>query len=164
MSLSKREQGYGYGKISVETATSDRNLASALAGASLTILTFLLNFLYGRALTGEINTTFFQLTVAVIVVGVYCFGFSAVYYYVLAIRLHHKHRRAMASFRRAEAYFVLGLLLLMLEPALIMLTLRLTLVGVVAAGLFLAFVYLVVATKRSQYAGEKTRRIRFLGS
>ena len=151
--MSIREQGFG--RKSVETANSDRNLASALAGTSLTILTFLLNFLYGRALTGEINTTFFQLTVAVIVVGVYCFGFSAVYYYVLAIRLHHKDRRAMVSSERVEASFVLGLLLLMLEPALIMFTLRLTLVGVVAAGLFLVFVYLVVATKLGQYAAYK---------
>lgn len=119
------------------------------------ILTFLLSFLYGRASTGEINTTFFQLTLAVIVVGIFSFGLSAVYYYELAIRLYHKDRRAMASFRKAEASLVLGLLLLVLEPALIMFTLRLTLVGMVAAGLCLAFVYLLVESKRSQYAAYR---------
>ena len=75
---------------------------------------------------------------------------------MLAVRLHHEDKRAIVSFRRAEASFVLGLLLLMLEPTLIMFTLSLTVVGVVAAGLFVAFVYLVVATKRSQYATHRT--------
>ncbi len=130
--------------IGVDTATSNRNLAGTVVGTCLAVLTFLLFFLYPRYLSGEIDAAMFQLTLVVIVVAVFSFAYSGLYYYGLMVSLSTRDGRARTNLAVADATLVLGILLIALEPAVIFLTLRLMLVGALSAVLWVSFLFFTV--------------------
>ncbi len=138
--------------VGLETASSNRNLAGALVGECLAILTFLLFFLYDRAKSGEIDASLFQITLLIIVVASFSFGFSGLYYYNLMVSLSTGHPAARTNLQRADVSLVLGIVLLVLEPALIMFTLNMMIVGFVALIFWSAYVYFTLTeAKRRRY-------------
>jgi len=129
-------------------AVADRNLASSLAGTSLAILTFLLIFLYPRAVSGEINQFYFQATVAIIVAGLFSFSFSALYNYILTFTASRGHPSALLHRRTAASFFTIGLLLLVLEPTFIFFTLSLWALTIMSLAFWIAYLCILLIEVR----------------
>jgi len=104
----------------------------------------LLIFLYNRASTGTIDPALFQATLGDAVGAAISFAVSALYNYVLTFSSPAEHVKGLLHRRRAEFFFTLGLFMLLLEPALILLTLGLLPVASATLLLFLGYVGLYI--------------------
>jgi O-antigen/teichoic acid export membrane protein len=122
-----------------ETATSSLSRALALVGSSMAIFTFLLFFLYPMYQQHVIDPTLFQVLVALIVLTIFSFAFSGNFYFRIIGIPKISVANKQAYLRRGRALFVLGLVFALSEPALILFTIGLALVGVIATGLWLLF-------------------------
>jgi O-antigen/teichoic acid export membrane protein len=135
-------------RLDRELATSNVNRAATLVGSSMAVFTFLLFFLYPRYSSGQIDPILFQVTLALIVFTIFSFGFSGLYYYGLVGISKLSSAKKQAYFRRANLFFVLGLLFAVAEPALILFTIGLTLLGLVALTLWLLYTYFIMRQAR----------------
>ncbi|OLD33912.1 MAG: hypothetical protein AUI50_08730 [Crenarchaeota archaeon 13_1_40CM_2_52_14] len=114
----------------------------------MAIFTFLLFFLYPRFSTGQIDPVLFQVTLGLIVFTIFAFGFSGLYFYGLVGISKLSNAKRQLYFRRANLFFVLGLLFAVAEPALILFTVGLTLLGLAALILWLLYTYFIVRQAR----------------
>ena len=128
--------------MGADLASSNVNRNVTLAGTSIAIFTFLLFFLYPRYQSGEVNGVLFQFTLAVIVTVTFSLVTSATYYYGNTIRLIVPSERPSTLFGKAEAAWLVGYGLLLLEPSLILFTISLWVLGFYALILWLGFLYL----------------------
>jgi O-antigen/teichoic acid export membrane protein len=135
-------------RLDRELATSNVNRAATLVGSSMAVFTFLLFFLYPRYSSGQIDPVLFQVTLALIVFTIFSFGFSGLYYYGLVGISKLSSAKKQAYFRRANLFFVLGLLFAVAEPALILFTIGLTLLGLVSLTLWLLYTYFIMRQAR----------------
>src|SRR2546422_1786299 len=135
-------------RLDRELATSNVNRAATLIGSSMAIFTFLLFFLYPRFSTGQIDPVLFQVTLGLIVFTIFAFGFSGLYFYGLVGISKLSNAKRQLYFRRANLFFVLGLLFAVAEPALILFTVGLTLLGLAALILWLLYTYFIVRQAR----------------
>src|SRR5437667_6008189 len=108
--------------MSLDIAEANVNRNITLAGTSVAIFTFLLFFLYPRYLSGDINTVLFQFTLAIIVSVIFSLVISALYYYGTTLTLSLAPEQATTIFGKAEAFWLVGYSLLLLEPSLILFT------------------------------------------
>ncbi len=115
-----------------EDANENRSLTAGLGGTCIAILTFVLIFLYDRANAGQINKFLFQATLLNIVVSLFLISLASLNYWFVMEALRTKHPRASNYERRADLFFASSLVLLLLEPTLILLTVKLYYVGAVA--------------------------------
>ena len=119
------DEGSELERIDKDLVHSSWSRAAELAGTALAALTFLLIFLYDRAISGEVDFNLFRLTVLVVIVPMFLFMYSATYY-DRAIRLASKgDARAISYLRRAHGLLAFGLILFALEPGLILSAIRL---------------------------------------
>lgn len=130
-------------KADRELAASNVNRTWPLVGSSTAIFTFLLFFLYPRFSSGQIDPILFQVTLTVVVLSIFSFSFSAVYYYRISL-LKMSDTEEHASMQRGTILWVLGTLFVASEPALILFTVGLTVVALVATSLWLLFTSLIV--------------------
>ena len=129
--------------MSLDLANSNVNRNITLAGTSVAIFTFLLFFLYPRYFSGDIDPILFQFTLAIIVSVIFSLVFSATYYYGTTLTLSLPHGEGTAIFGKAEAFWLIGYSLLLLEPALILFTVKnLTIVALYALVLWFSYLYL----------------------
>jgi len=128
--------------MSLDIANSNVNRNITLAGTSVAIFTFLLFFLYPRYLSGEINAILFQFTLAIIVSVIFSLVISATYYYGTTLTLSLPDGQGTAIFGKAEAFWLLGYSLLLLEPSLILFTVNLSAVALYALVLWFSYLYL----------------------
>ena len=142
---STKGDGGGQKSIDRELAHSNRNLASTLGGTCVAILTFLLFFLYDREVSGEVNNYLFQSTVLCVIVALYLFALSAAEYY-RGLALSRKDMpKGVKVVRRADGFLFFGLVLLVLEPALILFTIKLTDLALAASALWaVALVFMLL--------------------
>jgi O-antigen/teichoic acid export membrane protein len=131
-------------RLDRELATSNVNRAATLVGSSMAVFTFLLFFLYPRFSSGQIDPILFQITLALIVFTIFSFGFSGLYYYGLVGISKLCTAKKQSYFGRANLFFVLGLLFAVAEPALILFTVGLTVLGLAALFLWLLYTYFIV--------------------
>jgi O-antigen/teichoic acid export membrane protein len=131
-------------RLDRELATSNVNRAATLVGSSMAVFTFLLFFLYPRFSSGQIDPILFQITLALIVFTIFSFGFSGLYYYGLVGISKLSTDKKQSYFRRANMFFVLGLLFAVAEPALILFTIGLTFLGLTALTLWFLYTYFIV--------------------
>lgn len=136
--------------MSLEIANGNVNRNITLAGTSLAIFTFLLFFLYPRYLTSEINGVLFQFTLAIIVSVIFALVQSATYYYGKVLTLSLPREQAATIFGKAEAFWLLGYSLLLLEPSLILFTINLPVVGSYALVLWFSYLFLTWLQLRRQ--------------
>ncbi len=134
-----------------EYANSNRNLATGLAGTSFAILTFALFFLYDRYESGVFNPVLFQVTIADLLAAVFSFGYSGAHFYWLMEETLVHDPRAPAHLRAGDVYFILGLILLMIGPALILFTAELDYLGAFAFALWVGILYLVLRGGRRSH-------------
>jgi hypothetical protein len=132
-----------------EYANENRQATIGLGGIGVTILTFLLIFLYGRFSSGGLDAVLFRITLASIVISIFLLGIAGNYYYFLIEALERRQSNTAPLAIRAESFFVGGVVLLLLEPALIMFTLQIYDVGLLAAVLWAVSVAIVAHQRRA---------------
>ena len=126
-----------------ELAASNVNRSYSLAATSIAIFTFMLIFLYPMFASGEINALLFQATLVVMGVATFSFIFSSFYYYAsVGGRIDAAERALYAG--RGDRLWLLGYLLLFLDPSLILFSIGLRAVGSVWFALWLAHVLFVI--------------------
>ena len=128
--------------MSLDIANSNVNRNITLAGTSVAIFTFLLFFLYPHYLSGDINAILFQFTLAIIVSVIFSLVISATYYYGTTLTLSLPDGQGTAIFGKAEAFWLIGYSLLLLEPSLILFTVNLSAVALYALVLWFSYLYL----------------------
>lgn len=128
-----------------DLAGSNVNRSYSLAATSIAIFTFMLIFLYPRFASGEINATLFQATLIVMGVATFSFVLASFFYYgsSLGSRIGDVERAVYA--RRGDRLWLLGYTLLLLDPSLILVSVRLLVVA--SAWFALWLVYLVVIVR-----------------
>jgi len=136
--------------MSLDIAEANVNRNITLAGTSVAIFTFLLFFLYPRYLSGDINTVLFQFTLAFIVSVIFCLVISALYYYGTTLTLSLAPGQVTNVFGKAEAFWLIGYSLLLLEPSLILFTVNLLVVGLYALVLWFSYLLLTWLQFRKQ--------------
>lgn len=126
-----------FDQLTYNAASSTRALTLGLAGTCVAILTFALFFLYPRWTSGEINTWLFQWTLSNIVVTLFLMVLSAILYWLVleAVVLNHPLKPTLS--RWADLLFLVGSVLLTLEPALILFTVAVYYVAALALALWL---------------------------
>jgi high-affinity Fe2+/Pb2+ permease len=117
-------------------ANENRSLTAGLGGTCIAILTFVLIFLYDRANAGQIDNLLYQTTLIIIVVSLSLVSLASLNYWFVMEALRTTPSRATVYQQRADWFFASSLILLLLEPTLILLTVRLYYVGGVALALW----------------------------
>ncbi|HTT26655.1 MAG TPA: hypothetical protein VMH90_06835 [Thermoplasmata archaeon] len=135
-------------ELRFDYANENRQATINLGGTGVAILTFLLIFLYGRYDAGGVDALLYRLTLGAVVFSIFFLGVSGSYYYFLIEALERKRADAPGYLRTADGCFVLGLALLMLEPALILLTLHILDIGAIAVALWAISLVLIVRGRR----------------
>jgi len=115
----------------------------SLAATSIAIFTFTLFFLYPRFLNGEANAVLFQVSIVVMGVATFSFVLSSFYYYCAAVGRIEESDRANHS-RSADRFWLLGCILLLLDPSLILFTIGLSGVGSVWLGFWILYLIVVI--------------------
>src|SRR6266705_6470025 len=128
--------------MNLDIAEANVNSNIALAGTSVAIFTFLLFFLYDRYTLGEINAALFQFTIAIIVSVIFSLVISALYYYGTTLTLSVAPGQVTNIVGKAEAFWLVGYSLLLLEPSLILFTVNLIAVGLYGLVLWFSYLYL----------------------
>ncbi|HYK93595.1 MAG TPA: hypothetical protein VEY07_06095 [Thermoplasmata archaeon] len=123
-------------ELRFEYANENRQATINLGGTGVAILTFLLIFLSTRFSAGSWGSLLFQFTLLTVVLSIFFLGISGSHYYFLIEALERGLPNTAALLRRADAFFVLGLALLLLEPALILITLEIYYIGAAALALW----------------------------
>ncbi len=117
--------------LDLDLAAHNVNRAGTLVGSTLAVFTFLLFFLYPRFSSGEIDPVLFQITLTVIVLTILTFSLAGLFYYRIGVlKLTTAQKRV--SMQSGALFWLAGTLSIMLEPALILFTVGLTVVGIVA--------------------------------
>jgi hypothetical protein len=124
-------------------ANDNRSLTSGLAATCVAILTFVLFFLYGPWTSGSINTLLFQWTLVNIVVSLFAISLASMNFWFVMEALRTGHPQPTKYVRRAEAFFSVGFILLLLEPGLILVTAKLYLAGALAVAFWGALLVLL---------------------
>ena len=127
-----------------ELATSNVNRSYSLGATSIAIFTFMLFFLYPRFASGAINALLFQATLVVMGVATFSFVFASLYYYgsSLGSRIDDAER-ALYS-RRGDRFWLLGHILLFLDPSLVLFSVGLLAVGCAWFALWLVYLLFVI--------------------
>ena len=127
-----------------DLAASNVNRSYSLAATSIAIFTFMLIFLYPRFASGEVNPLLLQATLAVMGVATFSFVFAAFYYYgsSLSGRIDDAERDRYS--RRGDRFWLLGIILLFVDPSLILFSVGLLVVGSVWFALWLVYVFFVI--------------------
>jgi hypothetical protein len=118
-------------------ANENRSLTAGLGATCIAVLTFALIFLYDRAASGQINDLLFQATLLIIVLSLTLISLSSLNYWFVMEAFRTTPARAPAYQRRADGFFASSLVLLLLEPTLILVTVKLYYVGAIALALWL---------------------------
>lgn len=118
-------------------ANENRSLTAGLGATVIAVLTFALIFLYDRAADGQISELLFQGTILVIVVSLSLISLSSLNYWFVMEAFRNAPARATFYQRRADGFFAFSLILLLLEPAMILITVKLYVLGGVAVALWL---------------------------
>ncbi len=122
--------------VQYNLASSNRSLTAGLAGTSVAIMTFVLFFLFPRWSSGDVNGVLFQWTLANIVLSLFLTTLSSIVYWLVMEALQTNHPGATRFMRQADGLFVGGSMLLLLEPALILSTVRVYVVAALAFALW----------------------------
>ncbi|OLE90799.1 MAG: hypothetical protein AUF79_08510 [Crenarchaeota archaeon 13_1_20CM_2_51_8] len=134
--------------IDLDYVTSNLNRSLTLIGSNLAIFTFMLIFLYPRYASNQLNGVLFQVSLTGSLLTIFLFGISGVHYFEVVAMAKASIETKMQLVRRGDLLFVVSLLLATAEPALILFTLGLTLVGVIATVLWT--LYAVFLTRQGR--------------
>jgi hypothetical protein len=127
-----------------ELAASNVNRSYTLAASCIAIFTFTLFFLYPRVERGASNPLLFQATIVVLGVATFSFVFSSFHYYWSSLGSRIAEEERVVNSRRGDRFWLLGYILLFLDPSLILASIGLFAVGSVWFTLWLVYVIFVL--------------------
>jgi hypothetical protein len=154
--MSDRTRSQGGIPVGEDLASSNVNRTYSLAATTIAIFTFMLIFLYPRFASGEINALLFQATLAVMCVATFSFVFAALYYYGSSLNWMDDAERAV-YYRRGDRLWLLGILLLFLDPSLILFSVGLRAVGSAWFALWLVYLFFAIRYVRIYMARQRSR-------
>jgi len=132
----------------LDLAAANVNRAGTLVGSTIAVFTFLLFFLYPRFSSGSIDPVLFQITLTIVVLTILSFSLSGLFSYRIGV-LKMNSTKKRASMRGAALFWLIGTLLAVLEPALILFTVGLTIVGTIALGAWVVYALLTLRDARA---------------
>jgi hypothetical protein len=127
-----------------ELAAANVNRSYSLAGTSIAIFTFMLFFMYPRFLSGEINPLLFQAALIVMGLVTFSFVFASFYYYSSSAGSRIDDAERALYSRRGDRFWLLGSILLFLDPSLILFALELIVVAAAWFALWLSYLLFVI--------------------
>ena len=116
----------------------------SLAATCIAIFTFTLFFLYPRFLNGEAHPLLFQISIVVLGVATFAFVIASFLYYYASVGEQLDDAQRATLSRRGDRAWLLGCLLLLLDPSLILFTIGLRLVGSVWLALWLLYLVFLI--------------------
>ena len=128
-----------------DLAAANVNRSYSLAATSIAIFTFMLIFLYPRFASGEVNPLLFQVTLVVMGLATFSFVLASFFYYGASLSGRIDDAERARYSRRGDRFWLVGYTLLLLDPSLILISVRLPFVA--SAWFALWFVYLVVVIR-----------------
>src|SRR3989449_8154536 len=131
-----------------ELATANVDRAAVLTGSGMAIFTFLLFFLYPRFSSGEIDPILFQVTLTIIGVAIFSLVYAGLFFYTLTLPYLLNAAERAAVQRRGDLCWLVGYSVLLLEPSLILLTVRLLIVALAWIAIWLSYIYLTLREYR----------------
>ena len=134
--------------LDLDLAAANVNRAGTLVGSTIAVFTFLLFFLYPRFSSGSIDPVLFQITLTIVVLTILSFSLSGLFSYRIGV-LKMNSTKKRASMRGAALFWLIGTLLAVLEPALILFTVGLTIVGTTALGAWVVYALLTLRDARA---------------
>lgn len=137
--------------MSNENANLDVSRVVTLVGTSIAIFTFLLFFLYPRFASGEIDPILFQVTLIVIGVAIFTLVYAGLFFYTLTLPQYLNSVESVAIQRRGDLFWLIGYSVLLLEPTLILLTIRLVIVALAWLLLWASYVVLTLREYRKAF-------------
>jgi len=135
--------------LDLDLAASNVNRAGTVLGSTIAVFTFLLFFLYPRYSSGQIDPILFQITLTILSFSL-CILFC---YRIGVLKMGIVEKRT--SMRVGTLFWVIGTLFLVLEPALILFTIGLQVVGVVALVAWLLYTFFTLRDARRYQAYHK---------
>jgi len=145
--------------LDLDLAAANVSRAGTLLGSTIAVFTFLLFFLYPRFSSGQIDPVLFQITLTIIVLTILSFSLCALFCYRIgAFRMTITEKRA--SMQTGALLWIIGTLLVVLEPALILFTIGLAVVGAVALGAWFLYTLFVLrdARRYQRYSSQLVSR------
>jgi len=124
-----------------------------LIGSNLAIFTFVLVFLFPRYASNQLNGVLFQVTLTTTLLAIFLFGISGVYYLEVVGVAKTSIARKRVLVQRGDSLFVVSLMLGTAMPALILFTLGITVVAVIATGLWALYVGFIIQQGRKLRIG-----------
>ncbi|TMI14096.1 hypothetical protein E6H33_09210 [Candidatus Bathyarchaeota archaeon] len=124
-----------------------------LIGSNLAIFTFVLVFLFPRYASNQLNGVLFQVTLTTTLLAIFLFGISGVYYLEVVGMAKTGIARKRVLVQRGDSLFVVSLLLGTAMPALILFTLGITVVAVIATGLWVLYAGFIIQQGRKLRVG-----------
>ena len=142
-----------------DLAPSNVNRSYSLAATSIAIFTFMLLFLYPRFTSGEVNALLFQVMLVVMGVATFSFVFASFFYYCSSLGSRIDDAERALYSRRGDRFWLLGCILLFLDPSLILFSVGLLAVGSVWFALWLVYLLFVIRSfPRVQTARKSSSR------
>ena len=135
-------------RIKGEHANQDVGRSVSLVGMTIATFTFLLTFLYPRYVSGSIDPTLFQISLAVIGFGIFFLVYAGLDFYIAALPWSGTGDEADRFRRKGDRFWLVGYSLLLLEPSLVLFTVNLVIVGLVWLGLWVWYLYRNVSEYR----------------
>src|SRR2546423_3365773 len=127
-----------------DLAASNVNRSYSLAATSIAIFTFMLVFLYPRFASGSVNALLFQATLVVMGFATFSFVFASFYYYGSSLGGRIDDAERVRYSRRADRFWLLGYILLLMGPSLILFSVGLLAVGSAWFALWLVYVLFLI--------------------
>jgi len=139
--------------IDLDYVTSNLNRSVTLIGSNLAIFTFVLIFLFPHYASNQLNGALFQAALTGSLLAIFLFGISGVHYFEVVAMKKASIETKRQLIRRGDLLFVVSLLLATAEPALILFTLGLILVGVIATVLWTLYAVFLIRQGRKLRVG-----------
>ncbi len=128
--------------------TSNLNRSVTLIGSNLAIFIFVLIFLFPRYASNQLNGVLFQASLTASLLTIFLFGISGVYYFEVVAMAKASVETKTRLVQRGDLLFVVSLLFATAEPALILFTLGLIVVGVIATVLWTLYAVFLIRQGR----------------
>ena len=127
-----------------DLAAANVGRSYSLAATCIAIFTFTMFFLYPRFVNGEANALLFQTSIVVMGLATFAFVFASFYYYFASVSKQIDDAERALYSRRGDSFWLLGCILLFLDPSLILFTLGLFVFGSVWFALWLLYLLFVL--------------------
>ncbi|OLE68268.1 hypothetical protein AUF78_16960 [archaeon 13_1_20CM_2_51_12] len=142
--------------LDLDLAAANVNRAGTVLGSTIAVFTFLLFFLYPRYSSGQIDPVLFQITLTTIVLTILSFSLCILFCYRIGV-LKMSSIEKRASMQSGTLFWLIGTLLLVLEPSLILFTIGLAAVGYVALAAWVLYTFFTLRDAK-KYQGSNRER------